>query len=422
MRASGGPYYAPVAYGSFKIDWILWGARPFPWAVTNLLLHIANTWLLYFLALRLWRSHAAAWWASFGFAILFPANALAVMWIATRAHLIAAFFYLAAMIAALWFARADRFERRAAAAVVIFAALSVFAKESGITVLGAIAIVIFYERRRQGRRLIFPALIPLFTALFAVLLLYFGLRTNSGAIPINFSGGPISYTSSPRVLWENLLTHGWRTHGLLALVAVAVAASLRLRGLRPSLGSLTKDEVTLAVMLFAVAIAPFVLLPEQPEQYSYLPGISAALLLGAIANSLYENVPEGQSSFAPIALAPIIFVVVLYVTLTVQYSLKWMQLAEINTLVLNQIVAQQPRVKPNTFIILSYAEIDYRNRFPEGFNVWGFPFALRVLYMDRTVDGEINREGEPLTGDKLSTVHFTYRGGDAPTVLKTGAS
>src|SRR5437870_8859442 len=77
-RASGGPYYAPVAYGSFKVDWILWGARPFPWAVSNLLLHIANTWLLYFVALGPWRPHAAAWWAGFGFALSFPANVAAV--------------------------------------------------------------------------------------------------------------------------------------------------------------------------------------------------------------------------------------------------------------------------------------------------------------------------------------------------------
>jgi len=422
-HASGGPYYAPVAYGSFKIDWILWGARPFPWAVSNLLLHIANTWLLYFLARGLWRSPTAGWWAGFGFALLFPANVVAVMWIATRGHLIAAMFYLAAMIGALWFARTDRFENRAAAAVVAFAVLSMFAKESGVTVLGAIAIVIFYERRRQGRRVISTAFITLFTVLFAVLLIYLGLRANSEAISINFSGGPISYALSPGVFWENLLTYGWRTYGLLAFVAVAVAVSIHLRCLRPSLGSLTKDDVLLAVMLFAVAIAPFILLRKQPGIYSYLPGISAALLLGAIASALYQSTSGAQSGFVPVTLTPIIFVVVAYVVLTVQDSRKWIQLAEINTAVLKQIAAQQPRVKPNTFIVLSYAEIDRRNRFPEGFGDWCFPWALRVLYMDRTLDGEIIRKGESYsTADKSSEIHFSFIGGDTATVVKIGKS
>jgi hypothetical protein len=422
-RASGGPYYAPVAYGSFKIDWILWGARPFPWAVSNLLLHIANTGLLYFMVLWLWRSHAAAWWAGVGFAVLFPANVAAVMWIATRAHLIAALFYLAAMMAALWFARTRQFEICAGAAVVIFAALSTFAKESGVTVLGAVAIVILYERRRQGRSAISPSFVMLFAALFAVLLIYFALRGRSGAIPINFSGGRISYAVSLSVFWDNFLTYGWRTHGLLAFVAVAVGVSLRLRGLHPSLRSLTKDDVLLSVMLFAVAIAPVVLLPKQPGIYSYLPGISAAVLLGAVARSLCDAAPEGRRGFSPITLAPIIFVIVSYVALTVGYSLKWIQLAEINTVVLNQILRQQPIVKPNTFIVLSYAANDDPTRFPEGFGDWCFPWALRVLYMDRTVDGKIIRQGESYTiGDKLLEVRFAFIGGDTATVVKTGES
>jgi hypothetical protein len=90
--------------------------------------------------------------------------------------------------------------------------------------------------------------------------------------------------------------------------------------------------------------------------------------------------------------------------------------------VLKQMVAQQPRVKPNTFIVLSYAEIDHGNRFPEGFGERCFPWALRVLYMDRTVDGEIMRQREALPGQKSSKVHFTYLGGDSPTVVKTGGS
>jgi presenilin-like A22 family membrane protease len=196
---------------------------------------------------------------------------------------------------------------------------------------------------------------------------------------------------------------------------------LRLRGLRPSLAALKKGDVWLAVLVFAVAIAPFILLPKQPGIYSYLPGIGAALLLAAIARSLYETSSGTRSGFAPIGLVPIIFVVALYVALTVRESRKWIQLAETNTTVLNHIATQQPKVTPNTFIVLSYAKNDYENRFPEGFGNWCFPWALRVLYMDRTVNGEIVREGESFTPDKLPGIHFTYSGGNVPSVVKIGA-
>ncbi len=53
-------FYTPLTWLSFKIDWNIWGLRPFPFALENLLLHILNALLLYRLTLRLWRSHAAA--------------------------------------------------------------------------------------------------------------------------------------------------------------------------------------------------------------------------------------------------------------------------------------------------------------------------------------------------------------------------
>ncbi|MGH7791813.1 MAG: hypothetical protein ACREOB_05810, partial [Thermodesulfobacteriota bacterium] len=195
-----------------------------------------------------------------------------------------------------------------------------FAKESGVTVIVAVAVVIFFERKSQGRRVMLPALIGLFTALIAVLVLYLSLRAQSRAVPINFSGGTVGimgYVLSTRVLWENLLMYICRTYGLLALVAVAVTVSLRLRGMRPRLTSLTKYDVLLSAFLFGAAIAPFILMPQRQGIYSYLPGISSALLLGAFARSLYKTALEARKQLTPVTLAPIFFVVALYVALTV---------------------------------------------------------------------------------------------------------
>ena len=92
-RVQGGPFFDPLVWLTFKADWMLWGGRSFPMAAENLLLHVANIVMLYFLTLRLWQSQIAAWWAALGFALLFPANTWAVMYIATRGHVIGAFFY-----------------------------------------------------------------------------------------------------------------------------------------------------------------------------------------------------------------------------------------------------------------------------------------------------------------------------------------
>ena len=69
-HAAGAPYYMPLGWLSFKLDWLIWGLRPYMWAVTNLLVHVINTLLLYTLAKRLWRLPRAAWWTAMGFALL----------------------------------------------------------------------------------------------------------------------------------------------------------------------------------------------------------------------------------------------------------------------------------------------------------------------------------------------------------------
>jgi hypothetical protein len=150
-RANGGPFYTPIAWLTFKLDWVLWAQNSFLMAAGNLLLHIANITLLYALVLKLWRSQIAARWAALGFALLFPANTWAVMWISTRAHLLVTFFYLAALIATLSLARAEGRRKLIMVAIVLFATLSLFSKESGVTSPVAIAITLIYVRRSESR-------------------------------------------------------------------------------------------------------------------------------------------------------------------------------------------------------------------------------------------------------------------------------
>jgi hypothetical protein len=166
--ANGGPFYTPVAWLTFKLDWVLWGKKPFLMAAGNLLLHIANITLLYAFALKLWRSQVAARWAALGFALLFPANTWAMMWISTRAHLLVTFFYLAALLATLSLSRAERHRKSAVVMIVLFAALAAFSKESGVTTPVAVAVTITYVRRSQcGKRLPLATVIGLFGLLIA---------------------------------------------------------------------------------------------------------------------------------------------------------------------------------------------------------------------------------------------------------------
>jgi hypothetical protein len=288
--ANGGPFYTPITWLTFKLDWILWGKNSFLMALGNLLLHIANITLLYAFALKLWRSQVAARWTALGFALLFPANTWAVMWISTRAHLLVTFFYLAAMLATLWLSRAERHKKLAVVTIVLFASLAAFSKESGVTTPVGVALTLIYVRRSQwGKILPLSTVIGLFGLLIAAIAAYALMRGRSGAIPITFSANDwYSYATSLSVLFENFFRYGWRTYGLLGIMASAIALSQIIRGRRPRLDSLTMNDALLSASLFATAISPFILLRGRSGIYTYLPGIAAALLLGAMARAFYD--------------------------------------------------------------------------------------------------------------------------------------
>ena len=413
---TGGSFYSPLGLLTFRAGWRIWGLHAFPYGAENLLLHIANTFLLYGLVFLLWRSAVAAWWAAFGFALLFPANTWAVMWIATRSHLLATLFYLAALCATIWFVRDAHRRLPAGIVVVVLAAGSMFSKESGVTLAMAIPVMIWYEQRTRNERVPWRAVTLLMTGLLAVVAAYLALRAQSGAVAI-FSDHPwYHYALSGRVLAENLLRYAWRTYGLQCLLGGALVISVWIRGARPRLDGVTRHELMLSVLLFLIALAPVVLIRGRSGIYSYLPAIGTSILLGAVARSLHAKQHEVRRWLSPV---PVLVLTAIYATFTVGQSMKWRYMAETDGAVLQQISAQLPQPAAGTSIVLRYAKIDMKWRFPDGFATWGFSPALQLHYGDPTLNGAIVAQSEsPPSHIGAAAAEFFYRGGPAgPEVL-----
>lgn len=413
-------FYTPLTWLSFKLDWTLWGLRAFPYALENLLLHIVNTLLLYRLALRLWQRHTAAWWTAFGFALLYLANSWAVMWISARPHLLATLFCLAAMLAAVRYARSEGWKLWDGLAVVACCALSMLAKEIGVASVGASLVVLWYAGGEQRRlRDSWARTALLLCALLAVLCAYLTLRAWAGALPVSSDEGWYQYAFELKVLFLNLREYLSRTYLVAALIAGAVALSQAMRGAKPALDALGRREVLLSATLFALTIAPVILIRGRSGLYTYLPGIGAALLLGAAARSLY-TAGESERPRTWVNMLPIVLLVALLSVATVGQSWKWRTMAKTNTAILRQIAEQHPRPERNTHIILRYARRDERRRFPDGFGTWGFPFAVKLLYDEPTLRGDIAGEANQVAPASGGTVvNYLYvAGDDGPKVIR----
>ena len=89
--------YHPITTLSFALDYWIGNGKPFPFHFTNLILHLANTFLLFLFVSKLFRSTALAFLVALFFGI-HPMHVEAVAWITSRKDLLYVFFFLGSLI------------------------------------------------------------------------------------------------------------------------------------------------------------------------------------------------------------------------------------------------------------------------------------------------------------------------------------
>ncbi len=169
--------YYPLVFTTFWIEYQLWELRPMGYHVVNVMLHAANSILVFMLCVRLRipplekKSAAllAAWIIAAAFAV-HPVHVESVAWITERKNVLSGLFYLAAMIAYLNFDE-NHFEdklhsRQSHSLRWYFLSLLLFvgallSKTVTCSLPVALLLILFYQRRLVSVKRIF-ALAPMF--------------------------------------------------------------------------------------------------------------------------------------------------------------------------------------------------------------------------------------------------------------------
>jgi 4-amino-4-deoxy-L-arabinose transferase-like glycosyltransferase len=410
--ANGGTFYAPLTWLTFRSEWYFWEQNPFWSASVNLLLHLINVVLVYSLGRLFTRSHPAALIAAAGFGILVPSSVWAVMWIATRAHLLTTTFYLATILAIVIWARTGK-------VIAFFAAImlsggAIFSKEIGITVIAAAAVMLIYERSSGFFRL--RSGILLVGAIGVVAAVYVWLRAGSGALNISFGGNEwYSYTTSFAIFLDNVRSYAWRDFGWVALIWAAATLGQKIARRRIDFRSFTATELLFPILLSVLTLAPVILVAGRSGIYTYLSSAFAGLLLAQLLEKYFR--PETKPRFSLAVGLPIAVVLIVFSIFTVGQSRKWRTMAETSTSVLAQIKTQLPEIEPETEIVIEYADSDTRFYFPDCFASWGLEPAMRLLYMDPTSKGRVERSDLQTTLKRPSEIRFVYSTSESgPTV------
>jgi protein O-mannosyl-transferase len=135
--------YRPVRNISYALDFLIWGDNPVGFHLSNLLIHAANTVLVYLLARRILGGSVSSFLAAVIFAV-HPLQTDAVAYVSGRRDLLFTLFYLAAFLSYLRYR-----EKRSLVGFILFLglwALGLMSKEMAVTLPAFIFAWNFCER------------------------------------------------------------------------------------------------------------------------------------------------------------------------------------------------------------------------------------------------------------------------------------
>jgi protein O-mannosyl-transferase len=321
-KAHGG-FFRPLFILSYLIDIKIWGATPFGFHLTNVVLHSLNAFLTFILSLRMVEGLKLAAGTkraiSIGTGALFllhPSHTEAVSWISGRADLIATLFCLASLLFYFAYARTKR-TAQLVLSLLCFA-LALLAKESAVCLPFLVVVVgIFAGHSRQDgkNRRHFLTCVALYVSILLVFVAvrsaFIGSLVGGYGISqhLNFSPSwlrdrlleasvrsilPALPSQLFRFLFKPLQSRVFILFSLACAGLVAVVIILRRRWYGPSERSEQNRFLIVLVILFLFSLLPVInlrlaLYQTLGERFLYLPSVFTCLLMAYLAAILLRR-------------------------------------------------------------------------------------------------------------------------------------
>ena len=187
-------HYWPLLYTTFWIEHKLWGLSPAGYHAVNILLHFANSVLLWRLMLRL--AVPGAWAVAAVFAV-HPLHVESVAWVIARKDLLSGLFYLLAALAWLRFAERPGPKRYLAVAALFLAGM--LCKSIVVTLPAALLLWQWWKSGSVTRKDI-GRLLPLFAVAAAVALADMAFSRSVESVSLGYSFADRTLIAA-RALW-----------------------------------------------------------------------------------------------------------------------------------------------------------------------------------------------------------------------------
>jgi tetratricopeptide (TPR) repeat protein len=231
--------YQPATILSYALDYQIFGLSPFGYHLTNLILHLLNSLLVFWLLYKLTHSIYAALLTAVLFGV-HPLHTESVAWVSQRKDVLYAFFCLGALVSYAYYLKSGLAKKYFYFALLLYA-FSLLSKAMAITFPFILLLTDYLSGRRRGSR-VFIDKIPF----FALSLIF-----SAVAVYGQYAGGAVR-VYEPINLYGKLLTAVYGTGFYLTKIFFP----LRLSCLYPRTGSrLVAPELFIAALAcFSVAL------------------------------------------------------------------------------------------------------------------------------------------------------------------------
>ncbi len=357
------PFYRPFAILTFAAEYRLWGLNPFGFHLTNLLLHLLCTWLVWRLAGRFFESGRWALVAAGIFAI-HPAHMEAMLWVSGRFDLLVCTCVLGSLLAYLnwqrhggaWFA----------ASIALFA-LGLNSKETALILPVVLVAYEWLHRRRGTHKRPTGQLLAAFTAFGFVALAYLVVRLRLfgglGTLPPPYGVDLSSPSALGIILWNFsqyvldlvfliqidaiYIDAFWsRYPGLLVVITLAALAVV-IGSWRVSRG---KPPFCLGLLVTVLFTAP-ALMAMPGERNAYLPLAGVALMGASVAAGLTEQFAGDVMRLRRLRRAGWAIALIALAILIPEHMLAW-RIGNVGEGVYEDLMAAEPNPPKDAYIFV----------------------------------------------------------------------
>ncbi|MDM7988550.1 MAG: tetratricopeptide repeat protein [Smithella sp.] len=312
-------FWHPLTWFSLMLDYQLYGLSSGAYHMTNLILHILSTLLLFWLFLRM---TGAIWHSAFIAALfaLHPLHVESVAWIAERKDVLSAFFWMLTLSFYVYYTEKPGIQRYL---LVFFSFIMALMSKSMVVTLPAIMILLDYwplgRFQHQKKNLIawqFKEKTPflILSMIFTCLTIYARHKTNGNNfhIPLisRLANAPVSFfTYLEKTFWPYDLAvfypfpsqiQTWKILGIFLLILfISLSVILMIKRLPYLFVGWSWYTITIMPVIGLIKVGDFAM----ADRYHYLPSIGIAVMLAWSIPLIFSDEPARKKILWPIAIA-----------------------------------------------------------------------------------------------------------------------